>query len=39
MAEQDIRDAAKTYDGFIALTKWGTLVCAAVAVFVVMLIS
>lgn len=39
MAEQDIRDANKTYEGFIALTKWGTVVCALAAVVVVVLIS
>lgn len=39
MAEQDIREANKTYEGFIALTKWGTLACALAAVVVVMLIS
>ncbi|MBX9727374.1 MAG: aa3-type cytochrome c oxidase subunit IV [Sphingopyxis sp.] len=39
MAEHDIRDANKTYDGFIALTKWSTVACALVAVLVVILIS
>jgi uncharacterized membrane protein YhdT len=39
MAEHDIRDASKTYEGFISLTKWSTLACAAVAVLVVVLIS
>lgn len=39
MAEHDIRDANKTYDGFIALTKWGTLATAVITVFVVLLIS
>jgi hypothetical protein len=39
MAEQDIREASKTYEGFIALTKWGTVACAAITVLVVILIS
>jgi hypothetical protein len=39
MAEQDIREANKTYEGFIALTKWGTVASALAAVIVVMLIS
>jgi hypothetical protein len=39
MAEHDIRDANKTYDGFITLTKWSTVACAFAAVLVVILIS
>lgn len=40
MAEpQDMRAANQTYDGFIALAKYGTAAVLAVAALVVILIS
>ncbi|MDR7104015.1 aa3-type cytochrome c oxidase subunit IV [Croceicoccus sp. BE223] len=40
MASQDNMKAARsTYDSFIAMAKWGTIVCAIVAAIVVMIIA
>lgn len=39
MADQDMKTAEQTYNGFLAWTKWGTIISAAVTVLVVVLIS
>ena len=39
MAEQEMKAANETYDGFISLLKIGSIVTAVVAVFVVLLIA
>ncbi len=39
MADQDMKAAEQTYTGFLALTKWGTILSAAAAVLVVILIA
>lgn len=39
MAQQNMKDAEGTYTGFISLVKWGTILTAAVTIFVVMIIS
>ncbi len=39
MAEQDMKSAEQTYNGFLAWTKWGIIATAAVTVFVVILIA
>ena len=40
MAEQqDISAAKSTYEGFISLFKWGTIVSAAVTALVVLIIA
>lgn len=39
MAEQNIEIAQETYSGFLAWTKWGTIITAAVTVLVVILIA
>lgn len=36
---QDIKDASKTYDGFLSMLKWGSIATAIVAIFVVLIIS
>lgn len=36
---QDIGPAKQTYEGFISLFKWGTIVSAAVVALVVLIIS
>lgn len=36
---QGIKGARETYAGFIALFKWGAVVCALVAALVIVLIS
>ncbi len=35
----DMKMAEETYSGFIGLVKWGTILSAAVAVMVVLIIS
>jgi hypothetical protein len=37
--QQDMTQANGTYSGFTALIKWGTIVSAIVAVFVILIIS
>lgn len=39
MAQQDIREAAGTYSGFVTLFKWGTVAAVLVAALVVVIIS
>lgn len=39
MADQDMKAAEQTYSGFIAWTKTGIVIVAAVTVLVVILIS
>lgn len=39
VANQDMKSASATYAGFINLAKYGTLVSAAVAALVIVLIS
>ncbi len=39
MAQQNFKDATNTYSGFISMVKWGTIMVAAVTIFVVMIIS
>lgn len=39
MAHQDIKAANETYGGFIAMFRWGAVVCAFIAALVIYLIS
>ncbi len=39
MAQHSMKDAEKTYAGFLALVKWGTILTAIVAMIVIMIIS
>lgn len=39
MADQDMKSAEKTYEGFLALTKTGIIITAVVTILVVVLIS
>lgn len=39
MADQDMKSAEQTYNGFLVLTKWGTIFSAAAAVLVIILIA
>ncbi len=40
MATHDNMKAARsTYDGFISMAKWGTIVCTIIAAVVVMIIA
>ncbi|MBS7668453.1 MULTISPECIES: aa3-type cytochrome c oxidase subunit IV [Croceicoccus] len=40
MATKDNMKAARsTYEGFISMTKWGTIACAIIAAIVVMIIA
>ncbi len=39
MAQQDIREARSTYEGFISLFKWGTVAAAIITAFVILIIS
>lgn len=36
---QDMRAAKETYSGFLTLFKWGTIVSAAVALLVILIIA
>ncbi len=36
---QDIKDASKTYDGFLNMLKWGSIATAIVTIFVILIIS
>ena len=38
-SDGNIKNAAKTYDSFIGVMKWGTIATIAVAAVVVLLIS
>jgi hypothetical protein len=35
----DMKSANETYDGFIGLVKWGTILCAMIAAIVVYIIA
>ncbi|WP_150294921.1 aa3-type cytochrome c oxidase subunit IV [Sphingobium estronivorans] len=37
--EGNIENATHTYEGFVALMKWGTIACAVVGALVVVLIA
>lgn len=39
MAEHDIKTAEKTYEGFLAWTKWGVIISAALTVLVIILLT
>lgn len=39
MADQEMKAAEQTYHSFLALTKWGIILSAAVTVLVVILIA
>ena len=36
---QDMRSANETYTGFLSLFKWGTIISAAVALLVILIIA
>ncbi|AKM10178.1 aa3-type cytochrome c oxidase subunit IV [Croceicoccus naphthovorans] len=36
---ENMKAARSTYEGFIAMTKWGTIVCAIVAAIVIAIIA
>lgn len=38
-SQNDMKMAENTYAGFISLVKWGTILSAAVAVLVILIIS
>ena len=35
----DMKSAERTYTGFIGMVKWGAVACAAIVIFVVLLIA
>ncbi|RVQ65458.1 aa3-type cytochrome c oxidase subunit IV [Croceicoccus ponticola] len=37
--ENNMKAARSTYESFIQMAKWGTIVCAIIAAIVVMIIS
>lgn len=39
MADQEMKAAGKTYEGFLSLLKVGTIITAVVTLFVVILIA
>lgn len=38
-SSNDMKAARETYSGFTALLKWGTILSAATAIFVILLIA
>lgn len=38
-SDQNIRSAKATYEGFVALMKWGTIGCGLIGALVVLLIA
>ena len=36
---QDVANHVKDYEGFVALFKWGAIVCIVIAVLVILIIS
>lgn len=39
MAQDNMKAARQTYDGFINMAKWGTVICILIAALVVKLIA
>lgn len=39
MADNNIKAAEQTYNGFLSLAKWGTIACVLIAGFVIVIIS
>ncbi|MEV4934567.1 aa3-type cytochrome c oxidase subunit IV [Sphingobium sp. LMA1-1-1.1] len=38
-SDGNMKSATQTYEGFVALIKWGTIACALVAALVILLIA